>query len=122
MVFATYSFRDVYLGAGRGGRTPTRLPSADFESAASASSAIPARHVLPILTRLPPAHTSCPYSIRPNSSDAEGIQPRIGAQDRDVTGKCLGSDHAIERIAMLRGEPAGAQRALHIDRKQCVAG
>jgi hypothetical protein len=29
-------------GAGRGGRTPTRLPSADFESAASASSAIPA--------------------------------------------------------------------------------
>jgi hypothetical protein len=30
------------FGAGRGGRTPTRLPSADFESAASASSAIPA--------------------------------------------------------------------------------
>jgi hypothetical protein len=30
------------IGAGRGGRTPTRLPSADFESAASASSAIPA--------------------------------------------------------------------------------
>jgi hypothetical protein len=29
-------------GAGRGGRTPTKLPSADFESAASASSAIPA--------------------------------------------------------------------------------
>ena len=29
-------------GAGRGGRTPMRLPSADFESAASASSAIPA--------------------------------------------------------------------------------
>ena len=25
------------FGAGRGGRTPTRLPSADFESAASAS-------------------------------------------------------------------------------------
>src|SRR5882724_1441975 len=32
----------VINGAGRGGRTPTRLPSADFESAASASSAIPA--------------------------------------------------------------------------------
>jgi hypothetical protein len=32
----------VFIGAGRGGRTPTRLPSADFESAASASSAIPA--------------------------------------------------------------------------------
>ena len=32
----------VVIGAGRGGRTPTRLPSADFESAASASSAIPA--------------------------------------------------------------------------------
>ncbi len=31
-----------FIGAGRGGRTPTRLPSADFESAASASSAIPA--------------------------------------------------------------------------------
>ena len=30
-------------GAGRGNRTPMRLPSADFESAASASSAIPAR-------------------------------------------------------------------------------
>src|ERR1700678_3674962 len=29
-------------GAGRGGRTPTTLRSADFESAASASSAIPA--------------------------------------------------------------------------------
>ena len=35
-------FFEAYLGAGRGGRTPTRLPSADFESAASASSAIPA--------------------------------------------------------------------------------
>jgi hypothetical protein len=35
----------IYSGAGRGGRTPTRLPSADFESAASASSAIPARHI-----------------------------------------------------------------------------
>jgi hypothetical protein len=35
---------NVYAGAGRGGRTPTRLPSADFESAASASSAIPALH------------------------------------------------------------------------------
>ncbi len=32
----------IIVGAGRGGRTPTRLPSADFESAASASSAIPA--------------------------------------------------------------------------------
>ena len=30
------------IGAGRGGRTPTTLRSADFESAASASSAIPA--------------------------------------------------------------------------------
>ena len=30
------------VGAGRGGRTPTTLRSADFESAASASSAIPA--------------------------------------------------------------------------------
>jgi hypothetical protein len=38
-------------GAGRGGRTPTRLPSADFESAASASSAIPAGDVLLSLTR-----------------------------------------------------------------------
>jgi hypothetical protein len=32
-VFLTYSFCEAYLGAGRGGRTPTRLPSADFESA-----------------------------------------------------------------------------------------
>jgi hypothetical protein len=32
----------IILGAGRGGRTPTTLRSADFESAASASSAIPA--------------------------------------------------------------------------------
>ena len=31
-------------GAGRGGRTPTTLRSADFESAASASSAIPAQY------------------------------------------------------------------------------
>ena len=31
-----------YLGAGRGNRTPMELPPADFESAASASSAIPA--------------------------------------------------------------------------------
>jgi hypothetical protein len=30
------------VGAGRGNRTPMKLPSADFESAASASSAIPA--------------------------------------------------------------------------------
>ena len=33
---------EVTFGAGRGNRTPMRLPSADFESAASASSAIPA--------------------------------------------------------------------------------
>ena len=33
-------------GAGRGGRTPTTLRSADFESAASASSAIPALNPL----------------------------------------------------------------------------
>ena len=39
-------------GAGRGGRTPTRLPSADFESAASASSAIPAFITLPSETIL----------------------------------------------------------------------
>jgi len=32
----------LLIGAGRGNRTPMRLPSADFESAASASSAIPA--------------------------------------------------------------------------------
>ncbi len=32
----------IWVGAGRGGRTPTTLRSADFESAASASSAIPA--------------------------------------------------------------------------------
>ncbi len=32
----------IIFGAGRGGRTPTTLRSADFESAASASSAIPA--------------------------------------------------------------------------------
>ena len=40
------------IGAGRGGRTPTRLPSADFESAASASSAIPA---LRLVNHLPAA-------------------------------------------------------------------
>ena len=34
----------MLVGAGRGGRTPTTLRSADFESAASASSAIPALH------------------------------------------------------------------------------
>jgi hypothetical protein len=34
-------------GAGRGGRTPMTLRSADFESAASASSAIPARGGIP---------------------------------------------------------------------------
>ena len=33
---------DILYGAGRGGRTPMTLRSADFESAASASSAIPA--------------------------------------------------------------------------------
>jgi hypothetical protein len=32
LAFVTYSFYESYLGAGRGGRTPTRLPSADFES------------------------------------------------------------------------------------------
>src|SRR5258706_4585186 len=33
------------LGAGRGTRTPTVLPPADFESAASTNSAIPAEYV-----------------------------------------------------------------------------
>jgi hypothetical protein len=32
LVLVTDSFCEAYLGAGRGGRTPTRLPSADFES------------------------------------------------------------------------------------------
>jgi hypothetical protein len=32
-----------FIGAGRGTRTPTLLPAADFESAASTDSAIPAR-------------------------------------------------------------------------------
>src|ERR1700691_5564075 len=45
-------------GAGRGGRTPTTLRSADFESAASASSAIPAmgRDVVSIASALCPAN------------------------------------------------------------------
>ena len=38
-------FVEAYLGAGRGNRTPMTLRSADFESAASASSAIPALFV-----------------------------------------------------------------------------
>src|SRR3569832_626068 len=33
----------IYIGAGRGTRTPTVLPPADFESAASTDSAIPAK-------------------------------------------------------------------------------
>jgi Amino acid permease len=41
LLYGKRSGNRIY-GAGRGGRTPTRLPSADFESAASASSAIPA--------------------------------------------------------------------------------
>jgi hypothetical protein len=36
------SYRTSFAGAGRGNRTPMTLRSADFESAASASSAIPA--------------------------------------------------------------------------------
>jgi hypothetical protein len=42
-----------FYGAGRGGRTPTTLRSADFESAASASSAIPALGGAVSLTRTP---------------------------------------------------------------------
>jgi hypothetical protein len=109
---------DRWIGAGRGGRTPTRLPSADFESAASASSAIPAWHVLLSLTPFPPSPHLCRreslgYSVRPNSPDAEGVQSRISTEDRYVAGKCLGSDHGIERITILGCEPSGGVRSRH---------
>ncbi len=46
----------IYLGAGRGSRTPTVLPPADFESAASTNSAIPA----------PIADARLPYTAAPS--------------------------------------------------------
>ena len=42
----------IVFGAGRGGRTPMTLRSADFESAASASSTIPAHLVNRLSTYL----------------------------------------------------------------------
>jgi hypothetical protein len=41
----SWLFSLIYFGAGRGSRTPKTRRSADFESAASASSAIPARGI-----------------------------------------------------------------------------
>ncbi len=41
-ISATVNYSDLSAGAGRGSRTPKTRRSADFESAASASSAIPA--------------------------------------------------------------------------------
>jgi hypothetical protein len=40
---ASHSFVGILVGAGRGSRTPKGRSPADFESAASASSAIPAK-------------------------------------------------------------------------------
>ena len=44
MIIKLLILKMFIYGAGRGGRTPMTLRSADFESAASASSAIPALH------------------------------------------------------------------------------
>lgn len=43
----------IMIGAGRGNRTPTMLPSPDFESGASTNSAIPAERAIM-------RHRSCP--------------------------------------------------------------
>jgi hypothetical protein len=64
----TYSIYEAYHGAGRGGRTPTRLPSADFESAASASSAIPAN---------PYKQLICRYLIRPCQAHIQRTGPTV---------------------------------------------
>ena len=50
-------------GAGRGGRTPTTLRSADFESAASASSAIPAWVTKSILNEVMPMQCCHPITF-----------------------------------------------------------
>ncbi len=71
-------------GAGRGGRTPTTLRSADFESAASASSAIPAWGGGPLQKV---SHRPCRqrYALALNSLPA---QP-----DRQVTRVCRQAVH-----------------------------
>src|SRR6202044_1635333 len=64
---------EAYLGAGRGGRTPTRLPSADFESAASASSAIPALFEFTPKRRAPNTYCTLPSGLSLTSSVAQAI-------------------------------------------------
>jgi hypothetical protein len=36
-----FSSKSLLFGAGRGGRTPTRLPSADFETVSAANKGLP---------------------------------------------------------------------------------
>jgi hypothetical protein len=85
VVFVSYSFYGANLGAGRGGRTPTRLPSADFESAASASSAIPAlqihsrnkRHFQSDINRLLLIYVEPASPTRPSGMASSSFQYRI---------------------------------------------
>src|ERR1700722_8376922 len=77
----------ILYGAGRGGRTPTRLPSAAFESAAPARSGIPAWEALcefnPVSAFAPIRYhagwmstTTLPSDPAATSSCAAAISPR----------------------------------------------
>jgi hypothetical protein len=55
------------------------------------------------------------------STDSEGFQPRIGAEDRKVMLDGLGGDHPVEWIAVLALEARCAHHRLRLKRKKCVS-
>ena len=58
----------------------------------------------------------------PDAPDAELVELRIGAEDRDVLTQGLGGDHAVEGVAMFCNQTTGAQGGRRVDGQQGIAG
>ena len=57
----------------------------------------------------------------PDAADGEPVELGVEADDGDVEREGLGGDDAVEWVAVVGGEAAGAEGGFGADGKQCIA-
>lgn len=61
------------------------------------------------------------YSV-PNAPDAKLVEFSIGTDNGNIQIESLSRDHAVEGVAMVSREPAGAKGHGSVNREQRIAG